>query len=86
MVFVKKQARGRGKGTDCKCHTAAEVDLELGVRCLREPERLAPAAHPFPELIYCTVGKLVYPAIQERWRGLNWFSAEQWGKIVSVPT
>lgn len=40
MVFVKKQARGRGKGTDGECHTAAEVNLKLGgVRRLGETER-----------------------------------------------
>lgn len=42
---------------------------------------MAPRAHQFPELTHCTMGKSVYPAIQEKWRGLNWFSPE-----LSVPT
>jgi hypothetical protein len=58
LVFVKKQARGRGKGTDGQCHTAAEVNLELrGWRGGLEGYKWLMGLHPFFTFTHHIVGK-----------------------------
>lgn len=53
----KNKQGGRGKGTDGQCHTAAEVNLELGGWGDLGGVRTARGAHPFPGLIQLYRGK-----------------------------